>query len=298
MVHVAEIPVCRKFFTFDRPYECVRGIGGAGRIHLAFAIIAVILLFLVFSAAIGMAESLVITAIILLPVSIWVIAGSRRKGIAKMITRSVRKDMRMGHAPRYLKGKHTEPRIGRRSLTVIIAVFGLTAVIMRFALKPLFPGELKNFTTEWLPFVSLSLLVLACLSFVLIPAWVKNDAGLRIYDKDRLLVTAPGSTIVRFITGVGLLLSLVYLFNTPSSLFFLVLIEFILVGPSCYLAVATFGVLMERRLTAFIEADPELNSELSLRIDFSGLQAAGAGTRAASIIHSKQEVENFEVKSN
>ncbi|MCL5252729.1 MAG: hypothetical protein M1351_01360 [Candidatus Thermoplasmatota archaeon] len=276
----------------------MRGRGGAGRIHLALAVIAVILLFLAFSEAIGLTETVVITALVLLPVIVWVIAGSRRKGIAKMITRSVRKDLRMGHAPRYLKGKPAEPRVGRRSLIVIIAVFGLTAAIMRFALKPLFPADLKNFTTEWISFVFLSLVVLASLPFVLIPAWVKNDAGLRICDRDRLLVTAPGTNVVRFITGAGLLLSLIYLFNTPFDLFFLVMMELIIVGPSCYLAVAAFGVLMERRLTAFIEADPELNSELSLRIDFSGLQAAGQGTQAASIIHLQQEVENVELRSD
>ena len=274
------------------------GRGGAARIHLAVAIIAVILLYLAFSVTNGMDVAITITAITLLPVLVWVIVGSRRKKIAKMVTRSVRKDLRMGHPLRYLKGRPAEPRVGRRSLIVIIAVFGLTAAIMRFVLKPLFPGDLKNFNSEWLSFVFLSLVVLASLSFVLIPAWVKNDAGLRIYDRDRLLVTAPGSNIVRFITGAGLLLSLIYLFNTPYDLLFLVGVELILVGPSCYLAVAAFGVPMERRLTAFIESDPELNSELSLRIDFSGFQTAGKGTQTAPVIHSQQEVENFEAKSD
>ena len=55
----------------------MRGRGGAGRIHLTLAAIAVILLFLTFSEVIGMAGSITITAVALLPVLVWVIAGSR-----------------------------------------------------------------------------------------------------------------------------------------------------------------------------------------------------------------------------
>lgn len=275
------------------------GKGGTGRKHLALASLAAFLLFVVFTASAGLGLGIGLAIIMLFPVLIWLMVGGRRKGIAKRIAKRVRKDLSMGHAPRYLKGEPSDPKIGRRTLSVIVAVFGLTAVILRmvkFVLNPLFPGYFANFTTEWLAFVFLSLLVLTCLPFVMIPAWVKNDAGLRIYDREKLLVTAPGSTTVRVITGVGLLTSLVYLFNTINDLSFLVFIELLFVGPSCYLAVAAFGVLQERRLKTYIINDPELNSELSLRIDFTGTQPAGVGTQPVSIIHLQQGAELLEAE--
>lgn len=274
----------------------MHGKGGAGHIHLALAVIAALLLGLDFVVSNGIALGLFVTVFMLFPVVVWLVAGSRRKGITKEITTAVRKDLSKGHAPRYLKGEPTKPRIGRRVLSVMIAVFGLTSIVMRFVVKRFFPAYVNNFNSEWLAFVFLSLLVLACLPFIFIPAWVKNDAGLRIYDKERLLVTAPGSNMVRLITGVGLLISMVYLFNSFYTLSYVVFAELFLVGPACYLAVASFGVLQERRLTTYIAKDPELNSELVLSIDFTGTQSARVGTQPVSIIHSQQTVEPVETK--
>lgn len=270
------------------------GRGGSGRGHFALAITIVILEFLLFADLAGMGAGFLLSFITCLPVFSWLIVGSRRKSIAKHITRSVRRDLKLGHSPRYLKGKHANPEIGRRTLTVIVAVFGLTAVVLRFILKPLFPAYFQNFYLEVVTYAFLSLLVLAILPFILIPAWAKNDAGLRLYNREKLLVTAPGSNMVRFITGIGLLTSLVYVFNTPFSLMSGVAVELLFAGPACYLSVAAFGGLLERRLTAYIEGDSELNSELSLSIDFTGQPTGGLPMGRESIIRPLSEQEHAE----
>ena len=236
---------------------------GEGRaFHISFSLLLISLLFYFFYHSSGLQIGILFFAVNLTPVGFWIVAGYRRRAIKKKLTRIVCSHHARKRGLIFFRAEAIPPRTSVRTLRVFVAVFGLSSVIVRYALKPIYGSYLANPSSEFVVFFFTSVAILGIVPFVLVPAWAFNDAGIRAYDRSNVTVKVPGTRIVNLITGIGVLTSMISLSNTAFGTLYVVGIDMVIVGPFCYLAVVAFMGRISRKLTEELENDADFNSAL------------------------------------
>lgn len=112
----------------------------------------------------------------------------------------------------YFLGRPARIRILYRIATVYLAALGLSAFLLPFFVPAYTESGIANYLFAQNIYVDLTFLmigVLLALPFLLFPAWIFEDVGLRHYTPGQDTIGVPGAELKEIVAGFGILLSVI-----------------------------------------------------------------------------------------
>ncbi|MDG7010110.1 MAG: hypothetical protein JRN43_03950 [Nitrososphaerota archaeon] len=212
----------------------------------------------------------------LLPAAIWFVVGRTLVGpryLRLVLPHSTHAAMR--RLIPWGKGRPDEVRyftsapggvhVGRRVATVFLASLGLAALFLPFFVPAYTDSGVANYIFTQHVYVDLVFLMLAALfllPFLLFPAWVFEDLGLRHHTRREETVRVPGSGLKDLVVGFGILLSVIGMLpmfqhdpTLPSDFVITLFVTGVLSVPLAFTSTVVFVYSVEPRLMSKLVKD-------------------------------------------